>query len=69
MQVTQTLGKVCGDELRKKVDGVRVQVRRILYSSAQDVLVDPNWRTAIPEGRESAQHFEDQDSERPPLVY
>ena len=68
MQVTQTLGKVCGDELRKKVDGVRMQVWWVLYSSAQDILINLNWRAAIPEGREPAQHFENQNPERPPVV-
>lgn len=66
VQVTQTLGQVCGDQLRKEVNGIGVQVWRILDFSAEDVLVDLDRRAAVPERRKPAQHFENQNTQRPP---
>jgi hypothetical protein len=51
------------DELREQVLGVRVDVRRVLDSPFEDVLVNLQWRASIPEGRESAEHFEDENTE------
>ena len=67
MQITQSLSEVRSDELRKKINGIRVQVWRVLYPSAQDILVDLDGRSTVPKRRESTQHFENQDSERPPF--
>lgn len=63
VQVTQTLGQIMCDELREQVLGVGVDVRRVLDSAFEDVLVNLQWRTSIPEGSESAEHFEDENTE------
>lgn len=68
MQVTQSLGQVRGDELAQKVLRVRVHVWRVLDPGLEDVLVYLHGRTAVPEGRESAEHFVDEDTQRPPIA-
>ena len=63
VQVAQTLRQIMCDELREQVLRVRVDVRRVLDAAFEDVLVNLQWRTSIPEGCESAKHFEDQNTE------
>ena len=63
VQVAQALGQVMCDELRKQVLSIRVDVRRVLDSAFEDVLVNLQWRASIPEGCKSAKHFEDENSE------
>lgn len=59
VQVTEALGQVGCDQLRQEINGVVVQVWRVLDLAAQDIFIDLDWGSAIPEGRESAKHFED----------
>jgi hypothetical protein len=66
VEVAEALGQVGGDELLQQVVGVRVDVWRVLDPRLEDVFVDLHGRAAVPEGREAAQHFEDEDAERPP---
>lgn len=49
MQVTQALGEIRSDELRKEINGVRMQVRRVFYPSSENILIDLNWRATVPE--------------------
>lgn len=63
VQVAKTFGQIVCDEFREQVLGVRVDVRRVLDSAFEDVLVNLQWRASIPEGCESAQHFEDENTE------
>ena len=66
MQVTQALGEIRSDKLRKEINGVRMQVRRVFYPSAENILIDLNWGATVPERRKSAQHLKNQNSQRPP---
>jgi hypothetical protein len=59
VQVAEALGEVGCDQLREQIDCVGVQVWRILDFAPQDILVDFDWRAAVPEGSESTQHFKD----------
>ena len=63
VQVAQALGQIMCDELREQVLRVRVDIRRVLDSAFEDVLVNLQWRASIPEGCEAAEHFEDENSE------
>ena len=63
VQVAQTFGQIMCDELREQVLRVRVDIRRVLDSAFEDVLVNLQWRASIPEGCESAEHFEDENTE------
>ena len=63
VQVAQALGQIMCDELREQVLRVRVDIRRVLDSAFEDVLVNLQWRASIPEGCKSAKHFEDENSE------
>lgn len=66
-QVAETLGQVGGDEAGEQVLRVRVDVGRVFDAAFEDVFVDFHGRAAVPEGGEAAQHFEDEDAERPPV--
>lgn len=66
VQVTQSFGQVVRDQLNQEILCIVVNVRRVLDSSLEDILVDLNGRATVPEWRETAQHFEDQDTKRPP---
>ncbi len=68
MQVAQSLGQVICDELNQKILCISMDVGRILDSAFQDVLVDLDGRASVPEWGEAAQHFEDQNAERPPAT-
>ena len=46
------------DESLKKILSVRIEVRRVLYFPLENVLVYLHWRSTVPEGRETAKHFE-----------
>jgi hypothetical protein len=63
VQVAESLGEVGCDELLQEVVRVGVDVWRVLYARLEDVFVDLHGRAAVPEGGESAQHFEDEDAE------
>jgi len=67
VQVTEALREVGGDELLQKILRVRVDIRRILYSALENVLVDLHRRTAIPKRGKAAQHLEDQNTQGPPV--
>jgi len=62
VQVTQSLGKIMGDELGQEILGVWMNIRRELDSTAQDVLVNLERTSRIPERRETTQHLEYQDA-------
>ena len=66
VQVTEPFSKIACDELYQQILSIMMDIRRILYSAFQDVLIDLHWRAAIPERCEAAQHFKDEDSEGPP---
>jgi hypothetical protein len=67
VQVTQTLGQVVCDKLGEEVLRVGVNVRWVLDATLEDVFVDLQWRAGVPEGCETAKHFEDENAERPPV--
>jgi hypothetical protein len=67
VQVSETLGQVVGDEFAQQILSVRVDVGRVLYSSAKNVFVNLEGTARVPEGCEPAEHFEDEDTERPPV--
>ena len=62
VQVAETLGEIGRDQLREQIHGVIVQVRRVLDLATQDILIDLDCRSTVPEWSEPAQHFKDQDS-------
>ena len=62
VQVAQALGEVGGDELLEQIVCIGMDVGRVLDSRLEDVFVDLHGRAAIPEGGETAQHFEDKDT-------
>lgn len=62
VQVAESLGQIGRDELLQQVMGVGVDVGRILDARLEDVFVDLHGRAAVPEGREAAQHLEDEDA-------
>lgn len=66
VQVTKTLGQIVGDELAQKILSIGVDVWRVLDSSAKNVLVNLERTARVPERCETAKHFEDEDTERPP---
>jgi hypothetical protein len=66
VEVAEPLGEVRRDELLQQVVGVGVDVWRVLDPRLEDVFVDLHGRAAVPEGREAAQHLEDEDAEGPP---
>jgi hypothetical protein len=63
VQVTQTLSQVVCDELGEKVLCVRMDVRRILHAALEDVFVNLKWRAGVPKGRETTEHFEDENTQ------
>jgi hypothetical protein len=67
VQVAQTLGQVVCDEFGEQVLRVWVNVRRVLDAALEDVFVNLQRRAGIPEGCETAKHFEDENAERPPV--
>ncbi len=66
VKIAEALGEVRSDELLEQVMSIWVDVRRVLDSRLEDIFVDFHWRTAIPEGREAAEHFKDENAKRPP---
>jgi hypothetical protein len=68
VQVSETLGQVVGDEFAQQILSVRVDVGRVLYSAAKNVFVNLEGTARVPEGCETAEHFEDEDTERPPVI-
>ena len=67
VQVAQTLGQVVCDEFGEKILRIRVDVRWVLDAALENVFVDLQWRAGVPEGCETAKHFEDENAERPPV--
>lgn len=43
-----------------------MDVRRVFNATFEDIFVDFHRGAAIPEGGETAEHFEDEDAKRPP---
>jgi hypothetical protein len=68
VQVSKTLGQVVGDEFAQQILSIRVDVGRVLDSAAKDVFINLEGTARVPEGSETAEHFEDEDSERPPVL-
>jgi hypothetical protein len=66
MEISQSLSQVGCDETLKQILGVRMNIRRILYSALENVLVDFHGRPTIPEWGEATKHLEDQYPQRPP---
>lgn len=66
VKIAQSFGQVWCDELLQQVMCVGMDVRRVFYSRLENVFVDFHGRAAVPEGRETAEHFEDEDAKRPP---
>jgi hypothetical protein len=56
------------DELREQIDGVWVHIRGKLDLPSQNVLVYLDRGATVPERGEPAQHFKDENSQRPPLL-
>ena len=69
MEIAQSLGQVCCNELHKQILSIVVDVWRIFDSALEDVLVDLDRRATVPEWCEAAQHLKDQDTKRPPNEY
>jgi len=69
VQVTKTLGQVVGDEFAQQILSVWVDVGRVLDSAAKDVFVNLEGTARVPEWCETTQHFEDEDTERPPVLF
>jgi hypothetical protein len=63
VEIAESLGQVRGDELLQQIVRVWVDVWRILDPRLEDVFVDLHGRAAVPEGREAAEHLEDEDAE------
>lgn len=66
VQVTKTLGQIVGDELAQEILSIGVDVWRVLDSSTKNILVNLEGTARVPERCETAKHFEDEDTERPP---
>ena len=66
VQVAKSLSQIRGDELLEQVMRVGVDVGRVFDPRFEDVFVNLHGRAAVPEGGEAAEHFEDEDAERPP---
>lgn len=67
VQVSKTLGQVVGDEFAQKILSVWVDVGRVLDSSTKNVFVNLEGTARVPERCETTEHFEDEDTERPPV--
>jgi hypothetical protein len=63
VQIAQALGQVGGDEFLQQVVRVWVDVGWVFDARLEDVFVNLHGRAAVPEGREAAQHLEDEDAE------
>lgn len=68
VQVSKTLGQIVGDEFAQKILSVGMDVRRVLDSATKNVFVNLEGTARVPERCETAQHFEDEDTERPPVI-
>jgi len=67
VQVAQSLGQVMCDQLAEEVLRIGVDVWWVLDSSAQNVLVNLERAARVPERSETTQHFEDENTKRPPV--
>lgn len=63
VEVAEALGEIRSDELLEEIMCVWVDVWRVLDPRLEDVFVDLHRRAAVPEGREAAQHLEDENAE------
>ena len=68
VQVAKALGEIRSDELLQQIVRIGVDVGRVFDPRLENVLVDFHRRSAIPKGRKAAEHFEDEDAERPPVA-
>jgi hypothetical protein len=66
VEIAKSLSQIGCNEFLKQVLRIGVDVRRVLDPPFQNVFVDLHRRATIPEGRETTQHFKDQDAEGPP---
>lgn len=67
MQIAQALGKIGSDELREEINDVGMEIGRVFYLSAEDILVYFDGRAAVPERSEATEHLKDQNAQRPPV--